>query len=176
MTISKLVIAVFLFVSAAGACRANIGEAEAQCLTRYGSEFDVTTDVGYRQVGDKAASFNLKTPSGSMIVRVTFLRGLSCHESFSNADSSRGLTEDQMKAILDSQNAGLKWRKGRTVYHTDGSGETYGSVDWLRSDGATAKFWVSGKAASQNQSGQVELSTEEYTHAQHFYDKENGDN
>jgi hypothetical protein len=37
-------------------------------------------------------------------------------------------------------------------------------------------FWLSGKADVQSQSGQVEISTKEYTYAQHIYDKENGDN
>jgi hypothetical protein len=79
-----------------------------------------------------------------------------------------------MKAILDSQSAGFKWRKGKTIYHTNGSDETFGAENWLRSDGATAKFLMSGKAASGDLSGEVELSTKEYTVAQRFYDQENG--
>ncbi len=170
----QLMAVVLLFVSDVGVCRANLGETEAQCIARYGDESDIQNDLGYRKVGDKAASFNLKTPNGSLVVRVIFLNGLSCHEEFSNADSSRGLSVDQMKALLDAQSAALKWRKGKTVYRSS-SGFTYGSVDWLRSDGATARFWLSGKADAQTQSGQVELSTKEYTYAQRFYDKENGD-
>jgi hypothetical protein len=164
-----------LFVSGAGVCRANLDETEAQCIARYGPESDVTTDVGYRQVGDKAASFIFKTPKATMDVRVTFLRGLSCHETFSNDDSSTGLTEDQMKGILDAQSAGLKWEKGKTVLRTDRSLQsTSGTVDWLRSDGATARFWLSGKADAQTHTGQVDLSTKLYTSAQRIYDKENG--
>ena len=176
MKTSKFVAVAFLFVSGMGVCRANLGETEAQCIARYGSESDIQNDIGYRQVGDKAASFNIKTASGSLDVRVTFLKGLSCHETISNADASRGLSEDQMKAILDSQSAGFKWRKRKTVYHTDRSDETSETENWLRSDGATANFLMSGKAASGDLSGEVELSTKEYTLAQHFYDKENGAN
>ena len=175
MNIPKVLVAALLFVSGLGTCRANLGETEAQCIARYGNESDVQNDVGYRQVGDKAASFNVKTAKGSLYVKVIFLNGLSCHESFSNADASIGLTEDQMKAILNSQSAGLKWEKGRTLYRTV-AGLTSGSADWRRSDGATATFWTSGKADSQIQTGQVDLSTKQYAVAQHFYDKENGGN
>jgi hypothetical protein len=176
MKTSKFVAVALLFVSGIGVCRANLGETEAQCIARYGSESDIQNDIGYRQVGDKAASFYVKTASGSFDVRVTFLKGLSCHESISNADASRGLSEDQMKAILDSQSAGCKWRKRKTVYHTDRSDETSETENWLRSDGATANFSMSGKAASGDLSGEVELSTKEYTRAQRFYDQENGAN
>jgi hypothetical protein len=165
-----------LLISGFGVCRASLGETEAQCITKYGNEFEVRNDLGFQQVGDKAASFNIKTPTSSFIVRIIFLNGLSCHESYSNADASHGLSEDQMKVILNSQAAGLKWRKGRTIYQTDRSGETHGTVDWVRSDGATARFWMSGKAGSQQESGQIDLSTKQYAVAQDFYDKENGDN
>jgi hypothetical protein len=173
--VPTLLTAVLLFVSGIGVCRANIGDPEAGCIAKYGSESDVTNDVGYRQVGDKAATFNLKMPYGTLVIRVTFLRGLSCHESISNADASRGLSLEQLKEILNSQSAGFKWHKGRTVYQS-GGGDTDCAMDWLRSDGATAKFWMSGKADSQAQSGQMDISTKEYTYAQHIYDKENGDN
>ncbi len=55
------------------------------------------------------------------------------------------------------------------------AGSTYGSIDWQRSDGAVGKFWVSGAAASQIKTGQVDVSTKQYAVAQRFYDKENGD-
>jgi len=176
MKTSKSVVLAWLFILGMDVCRANLGETEAQCIAKYGSESDIQTDLGYRQVGDKAGSFSVKTARGSFDIRVIFLNGLSCHESISNADASHGLTEDQMKAILDSQSAGFKWRKRKTVYHTDRSDETAGTENWLRSDGATANFFMSGKAASGELSGEVELSTKEYTVAQHFYDKENGAN
>ena len=176
MKTSKFVAVSLLLVLGMGVCRANLGETEAQCIARYGSESDIRNDMGYRQVGDKAASFSVKTASGSLDVRVIFLNGLSCHESISNDDSSRGLSEAQLKAILDSQSAGFKWRKEKTVYHTDRSDETAETENWLRSDGATADFFMSGKAASGDLSGEVELSTREYAAAQRFYDKENGVN
>jgi hypothetical protein len=62
----QLLAVALLFVSGLGVCRANLGETEAQCITRYGNESDMTDDVGYRQVGDKAVSFNIKTPIGSL--------------------------------------------------------------------------------------------------------------
>jgi hypothetical protein len=173
---SKFGAIALLFVSGIGLCRANLGETESQCAARYGNESAIQTDLGYRQVGDKAASFQVRTSTGSLDVRVIFLNGLSCHETISNTDSSRGLSEEQMKAILDSQSAGFQWRKRKTVYHTDRSDETYETENWLRSDGATAIFSMSGTAASRDLSGEVELSTKEYTYAQHFYDQENGDN
>jgi len=174
---STLLALVLFSISGMTLCRANLGESEAQCITRYGDESDVQTDLGYRQVGDKAATFTAKSPFGPLNVRVTFLNGMSCHESISNADSSNGLSEDQLKGILNSQSAGQKWDKRKTVFHTGASlEETYETVDWLRSDGATATFWMSGKASSQNRSGQIDLSTQQYAYAQHVYDQENGAN
>jgi hypothetical protein len=175
MKILKLLAAILFLVASIHVCRADIGDAESRCITRYGSEIDSQDSLGYRQVGDRAATFNIKMPYGSVVVRVVFLHGLSCHESFSNADAALGLTSDQLKGILNSQSAGLNWHKGRTIYNS-GGGDTYCSVDWQRSDGATAKFWMSGKAVSQSQTGQIDISTREYTYAQHIYDKENGDN
>jgi hypothetical protein len=170
-----LVTIAVLFLFSMGLTRANLGETEAQCIARYGAESDVRTDMGYRQVGDKAASFTMKTSYGSVDIRVTFLNGMSCHETFCNSDSSRGLTEDQLKDILNSQSAGLKWDQGKTVYRTNG-GITAKTVDWRRSDGAVAKFWMSGKAGSRTQTGQVDLSTKQYAYVQGVYDRENGGN
>jgi hypothetical protein len=173
---TSLALACF-FVSSVAICRGNLGDTEAQCVAKYGAESDVTDDLGYRQVGDKAASFNVKTSGGAMDLRIIFLRGLSCHETYSNADSSRGLSEDQMKAILNAQSAGQKWDKGKTIFRSTGiSGYTYGTIDWLRSDGATARFYLSSQSSSQTQTGQIDLSTKYYAYAQHFYDKENGGN
>jgi len=180
MKSSTLIAIAVFFVTSLGICRANLGDGEAQCIAKYGAESDVQTDLGYRQVGDKAASFIVKTSGGEMVLRIIFLNEMSCHESYSNADSSSGLSDDQMKAILNAQSAGLKWEKGKTMYRTAASGftngTTYGTIDWLRSDGATARFYISGKASSQNHSGQVDLSTKQYADAQHFYDKQNGEN
>jgi hypothetical protein len=158
-----------------GVCRANLGDTEAQLIARYGDESDVQAPLGYHQVGDKIASFQGKFSGIALTIRVTFLNGRVCHESISNADESQGLTKDQMKAILDSESAGLKWHKGREIFRTDRSlKDTAGSESWERSDGATAKFWMSGKASSQTQTGEMELSTKQYATAQAFYDKEDG--
>jgi hypothetical protein len=173
MKIFQLVAAVLIFGSGIGVCRANLGETETQCIARYGPESDVQTDIGYKQVGDKAASFTVKTATGSLSVRVIFLNGMSCRETLANADQSTGLSKDQMMGILNSQSAGLKWDKRNTIYRTS-NGQTYGTIDWLRSDGATARFWVSSHAGSQTQTGQVDVATKQYTYAQRIFDKENG--
>ncbi|HEX4141129.1 MAG TPA: hypothetical protein VHY09_12325 [Candidatus Methylacidiphilales bacterium] len=173
----KIVAAVCFLVSGLGVCRANLGDTEAQCVARYGSESDVQDGLGYHQVGDKVASFHTKAWGAAVLIRITFLNGRVCHEMISNDDSSRGLTVDQMKAILNAEGAGMDWHKGRTVFRTDRSSwDTAGVQDWQRGDGATAKFWMSGKAASQSENGEVELATKQYTTAQAFYDKEDGAN
>jgi len=165
-----------LSVFGMGISRASLGDTEAQCIAKYGSESDVTDDVGYRVVGDRAVTFYLKTASGSLNLRVVFLHGTVAHEEISNADPSHSLSEQQMKTLLDSESAGLKWRKGNTIFRSNNSGSTYGAENWSRSDGAVAKFWVSAQAGSQDLSGQMELSTKIFADAQAFYDKENGAN
>jgi hypothetical protein len=159
-----------------GVSRANLGETEAQCIAKYGSEFDVQDGLGYHAVGDRAVTFHPKTASGSLNLRVVFLQGTVAHEEISSLDPSHPLSEEQMKTLLDSESAGLKWRKRNSVFHTDNSsgGSTYGTVNWSRSDGAIAKFMVTGKAASQDLSGQMELSTKRYADAQAFFLKEDG--
>jgi len=90
-----------------------------------------------------------------------------------------GLSEEQMKSLITSQSSSFKWEKGKTVFRTDRvgpNGVTVGYQDWRRSDGATAKVWLTGKAGSQDMSGQMELATRQYTEAQRVFDKENGDN
>jgi hypothetical protein len=163
------------FVLATGICRANLGETENQCIARYGSEFNLQDNLGFDVVGDKAASFQVKTAKGSFLIKVIFLNGLDVHETLSNADTSRGFSEEQMKALIDSESAGMEWRKRNTVYRTDRSDATSETEDWLRSDGATARFWMSGKAAT-NESGEVDLSTRDYAEAQRILDKQNGAN
>jgi hypothetical protein len=70
----------------------------------------------------------------------------------------------------------LKWRKQNATFRTDNSGSTYGTIFWSRDDDAIAKFWVRGKAGSQDLSGQMELSTKRYADAQAFFEKEDGGN
>src|ERR1700761_6250613 len=108
----KFVAAIGFLAAGFGICRANLGESEAQCITRYGGESDVQNGLGYHQVGDKTATFHAKFSGVALNIRVIFLNGLSCHEAIANADDSRGLTVDQMKALLDSQRAGQDWHKG----------------------------------------------------------------
>ena len=144
-------------------------------MAKYGGEFDVKDDLGYNAVGDRAVSFHLKTASGSLNLRVVFLQGTVAHEEISSLDS-HPLSEGQMKALLDSESAGLKWRKRNSILHTDNSGSTYGAENWLRSDGAIARFWITGKAGSTDVSGQMELSTKKFADAQAFFDKQNGAN
>ncbi len=172
----QLTVLVLAFVSSLGICRGNLGDTEAQCLARYGQEFDLRDNLGFDVIGDKAVSFHVKTPKGSFLMKVIFLNGVACDEKLSNAAASGGLSEDQMKTILDLESAGLKWTRQNAVYHTDRANVTYGTQDWVRGDGATAKFWLSGKATSENESGQIELATRAYGAAQRDVDKQNGAN
>ena len=171
----KFVAAICFLAAGLGVCRANLGETEAQSITRYGSESDAQDGLGYHQVGDRTATFHARFSGVALNIRIIFLNGRDCHETISNVDDARGLTLDQMKAILDSEGAGQGWHKGRAVYRSDRH-DTAGAIGWKRDDGATATFWLSGKAASQNQSGEMELSTKQYATAQAYWDKEDGSN
>ncbi len=153
---------------------ANLGETEAQCVAKYGSESDVQDGLGYHVVGDRAVTFQVKTASGALNMRVIFLQGTVAHEEIASLDPAQPLSQRQMKALLDSDNAGLTWRKGHEVFRTDNSGTTYGTQNWSRSDGASAKIFLTGKASSQDLSGQMQLSTKRYADAQAFYDKQDG--
>jgi len=175
VTSAKIIPAVAWFLLGLGLCRANLGDSEAQCITRYGSESEVQEGLGYHQVGDKSAAFHVTFFKVALVVRVIFLNGRVCHESIANEDAARGLSEEQMKALLDADAAGLKWHRQHTVYRTDRtSGQTVGAEAWARGDGATARFWTSGNAASQNETGEMELSTKQYADAQAYYDKLDG--
>jgi hypothetical protein len=160
----------------AGISQASLGETETQCMAKYGSESDVKDGLGYDAVGDREVTFHLKTTSGSLELRVIFLQGTVAHEQISSADPSRPLSEAQMKTLLDSESAGLKWRKRNSNFRTDNSGSTYGTETWSRSDGAMAKFYVTGKAGSPDLSGQMELSTKRFADAQAYFDKQDGAN
>src|ERR1700722_1906897 len=153
----KFIAAIGFLAASLGLCRANLGETEAQCITRYGSESDAQDGLGYHQVGDRTATFHSKFSGVTLNIRIIFLNGYVCHEAISNIDDSRGLSMDQMKAILDSERAGQDWHKGRAVYRSDRH-DTAGAIAWKRDDGAIATFWLSGKASSQSQSGEMELS------------------
>jgi hypothetical protein len=172
----KLTIAMLALLATLGICRASLGDTEAQCVAKYGSESDVVDGLGYHAVGDRAVTFHSKTTLGSLNLRVIFLQGTVAHEEISSIDPSHLLSEPQMKTLLDSEAAGMKWRKGRSIFRTDGSGSTYGTENWSRSDGAIAKLWLTGKATSRDLSGQLELSTKRYADTQAFYDKQDGGN
>jgi hypothetical protein len=171
----KFVAAIGFFAAGLGVCHANLGETEAQCIARYGSESDVQDGLGYHQVGDKTATFHGKFSGFALNVRIIFLNGRACHEAISNADGSQALSMDQMKAILDSERAGQDWHKGRAVYRSDRH-DTAGAIAWKRDDGAIATFWLSGQASSQSPSGEMELSTKQYATAQAYWDKVDGNN
>jgi hypothetical protein len=172
----NLVALILLSALGMGISRASLGETEAQCVAKYGGEFDVKDGLGYNVVGDRAVSFHVKTASGSLNLRVVFLQGTVAHQEISSLDSSHSLSEGQMKALLDSESAGLKWRKRNSILRSDIAGSSYGTENWSRSDGAIAKFWITGKAGSREMSGQMELSTKRFADAQAFFDKQNGAN
>jgi hypothetical protein len=159
-----------------GVSRGDLGETEAQCIAKYGNETDSQDNLGYDVVGDKAVVFQIKTPEASLDIKVIFFNGVDSHEMFTNADSATGLSEDQMKTILNSESGALKWSRRNSVDRTDRSGETSRVENWLRSDGVTAKFWLSGEAASGKLTGEIELSTKEYSMAQRNLDKRDGNN
>ena len=165
-----------LSVLGVGISRASLGDTEAQCVAKYGSESDAQDGLGYHVVGDRAVTFHLKTAAASLNVRVVFLQGTVAHEEISSGDASHPLSEEQLKALLDSESAGLEWRKRNTIFRSDISGSTSGMENWSRSDGAVAKFWLSGKAGSKDISGQLELSTKRFADAQAYFDKQDGAN
>ena len=169
-------VATFGFLAAAlSVCHANLGETEAQCITRYGSESDAQDGLGYHQVGDRTATFHSKFSGVTLNIRIIFLNGRDCHEAISNADDSQALSLDQMKAVLDSERTGQDWHKVRAVFRSDRH-DTAGAIAWKRDDGAVATFWLSSKASSQSQSGEMELSTKQYATAQAYWDKVDGNN
>jgi hypothetical protein len=176
MNVINLAALVLLSALGVGISRASLGDTEAQCVAKYGSEFDVKDGLGYDAVGDRAVTFHAKSPTGALNLRVVFLQGAVVHEEISSADASHPLSQEQMKTLLDADSAGLKWRKRNSVFRTDNAGSTYGVENWLRSDGASAKFYFTGKAASQDLTGQMELSTKRFVDAQTFYDKQDGAN
>lgn len=155
---------------------ANLGETEAQCMARYGGESNVQEGLGYHQIGDRAAYFHAKAGDVSLVIRVVFLNGKACREHIANADVARGLTERQMKALLDADAAGQKWHRQRRLFRTDSGWDTSGIEDWERSDGALARLYLSGKAASRDPTGEMDLSTRQYAAAQAYYDQLDGNN
>jgi hypothetical protein len=163
-----------LFTFGVAVCRANLGETEAQCITKYGPEFEVQDRLGFDVIGDKAASFNLHTLKGSFVMKVIFLNGIDVFEKITNTDTSHDISEDEKQAILDSESAGLKWNKQASAYHTDRSDITSIREDWLRGDGANAICWMSGKLKANHGWDEIDLSTKEYASEQRELDRQNG--
>ena len=165
---------VLLFAFGTAVCQAKLGETEGQCSARYGPEFDIQDSLGFDAIGDKAASFNLKTSTGSFVMHVTFLNGVAVLEKITNADTIRDISEDQKQGILASERAGQQWSEQATNYRTDRSDVTSGMQSWLRSDGATAICWMSGKLTTQHGWGEIDLSTKQYADAQRALDRQDG--
>ncbi len=176
LLVRPLIALALLSLVGVGISRASLGETEAQCVAKYGPEFDIKDGLGYDVVGERAVTYHVKTAAGPLTVRVIFLQGTVAHEAISSGDSSHPLSEAQMKALLDAEGADMKWHKQKSLFRTDDSGSTYGTEFWSRSDGALAKIWVTGKAGSQDLSGQLELATKKYADAQAFFDKQDGAN
>jgi hypothetical protein len=170
----KPVVTAACFIFGMTICRANLGETEAQCIARYGQEFDVQENLGFDVIGDKAASFNLKTADGPLVAHVIFWNGADVMEKITNADASRDISEEQKQAILNSQSTGLKWSRRSTHYRTDRSDLTSANELWLRSDGATAVCWMFGKLTYQQRWGEIDLSTRQYASAQGELDRQDG--
>jgi hypothetical protein len=143
-------------------------------VAKYGPEITAQDNLGFDVVGDHAASFSVKTASGSFVMNVTFLNGVAGLEKITNADSSHDISEEQMKAILASESAGFKWEKQSTVLKTDRSDVTSGTQQWVRSDGAIAICWVSGKLGLSHGWGEVDISSKEYAVAQRSLDQRDG--
>ncbi len=165
---------ILLLTFAVTLCRANLGETEAQCIARYGHEFDIQDNLGFDVIGDKAASFNLKNSTGTFVMHVIFLNGMAVLEKITSADSSRDISEDQKQALLASEKAGQEWSEQATNYRTDRSNVTSGVQSWLRSDGAIATCWMSGRLTTEHGWGEIDLSTKQYADAQRDLDRQNG--
>jgi hypothetical protein len=174
MKILRLTLLILLIDSVAGVCPARLGDTEAACITRYGAEFDTLDNLGFDVIGDKAASFHLKTPHGAFVLSVTFYNGVAAMEKITPADSSALIGKDEVKTILDSEAAGQTWKAQGAHYRTDRSDMTAGSEGWLRSDGATAICWMSGKPTSQEGWGEIDISSRQYAAAQEELDRRNG--
>jgi hypothetical protein len=174
MKTSRPVLLALLLASGTAICRANLGETEAQCLARYGSEVQVQPNLGFDVVGDKGATFNLKTPKGSLIIGVIFLNGVDVQEKMTSGDPSGQISEDQKQSIFNAESAGLQWTKGKTTYRTDRSDVTAVTETWLRSDGANATCWASKKADQKPGWNEIDLSTAQYAAAQRALDQQDG--
>jgi hypothetical protein len=174
--VNTLRLVAFAFVSAAGLAvgRGSIGESETSCMTKYGPEFEVRDNLGFDVVGDRAASFHVKFAQGPFILRVTFLNGIDLFEQWTKDDATGEIADEQKLALLQAESAGQSWKKDRSAYRTDRSDQTSGSETWLRSDGATATCWMSGKLTLKNGWREIDFSTRQYAAAQKALDQQDG--
>jgi hypothetical protein len=163
-----------LLAAGATSCQGKLGDSELQCIARYGPEFDVQDNLGFDVVGDRAASFHLQMPGGSYVLNVTFLNGTAALEKFTSADSSRDISEEQRKAILDSESAAQAWNEKGATYRTDRSDVTSGMQRWIRTDGAAATCWMSGKLTLHHGWSEIDISTRQYAAAQRSLDQQDG--
>jgi hypothetical protein len=170
--ILKLSLPALLFFSCVGVSRALLGDSEAQCIAQYGNESEVRDPLPFDVVGDRAASFDVGKSGSPLTLKVVFLNGVVAHETFSS-DTSEGISLARKQAILDAERAGLQWSKTGTNYRTDRADNTNALESWVRSDGATAQCWMSGKAKIQF-TGEIDLSSKAYTAAQRALDQQNG--
>ena len=174
MKILRLTLLALLLDSVFDLCPAKLGDTEAKCQARYGAESDVQDNLGFDVIGDRAASFQMKTPQGSFLLNVIFLNGVAAMEKITPADSSALIRKDAVKAILDAESAGQTWTSQGAHYRTDRSDMSTGSEGWRRSDGATAVCWMSGRPTPEEGWGEIDISTPRYAAAQHELDRRNG--
>ena len=174
MSIVPLALFLLLVDSAFSLCCARLGDTESRCIARYGGESDVQNNLGFDVIGDKAASFTLKTPQGLFELDVIFLNGVAVKEKITLADASKDIPEVEIKALLDFESTGGTWTEQGAHYRTDRSDNTSGSEGWTRSDGATAVCWMSGRPKTEHGWGEIDLSTREYAAEQGELDRRNG--
>jgi hypothetical protein len=161
-----------VFLSCVSISRAALGDTETQCLAKYGNEYEVRDTLPFDAVGDRAASFYFSKAGKPLVLKVIFLNGIAAHESVTSA-ASEGISLAQEQGILDSERAGLPWTKTGMIYRTDRADNTNAVESWIRSDGATAQCWMSGKTKIQF-IGEIDFSTKEYNSAQRALDRQNG--
>jgi hypothetical protein len=95
-------------------------------------------------------------------------------ERITNSDPAHDIPDDQKQALLKAESAGYRWTKGATRYRSDGADNMSGTEAWLRSDGAKAVCWMSGKPLVSHGWGEIDLSTREYSVAQGELDRQDG--
>src|ERR1700690_1327563 len=107
-------------------CHAELGETMDQCIARYGQPVpQVTTPPG---LPGKSVSFK----KNGYVIMVAFLKGIAGFETIFKEDESE-LSDKEIEAILQADNAGGKWGKPEQINSKNERG-------WSREDGATAVY------------------------------------